>query len=65
MRNYLIKLISSLIIIFLILGIAEWIDIKWLQEGSHNRIFFLFLVSFAVSWTVSYFLKKKNKKSRI
>ncbi|MDH6651380.1 hypothetical protein J2W44_005280 [Priestia aryabhattai] len=30
MRDYVIRLISGLIVILLVFGIAEWLDIKWL-----------------------------------
>jgi len=30
MRDYVIRLISGLIVILLVFGIAGWLDIKWL-----------------------------------
>ncbi|MFU1996696.1 hypothetical protein [Priestia megaterium] len=60
MRDYVIRLISVLIVILLVFGIAEWLDIKWLQKGNSNRILFILPVAFATSWIVSYILKKSR-----
>jgi len=60
MVDYVVRLISGLIVILLIFGIADWFDIQWLQEGNSNRILFILPVAFATSWAVSYIFKKRR-----
>jgi len=60
MRDYVIRLISGLIVILIMFGIADWFHIKWLQEGNSNRILFILPVAFVTSWIVSYILKKRR-----
>ncbi|UKJ83917.1 hypothetical protein H1W83_30640 (plasmid) [Priestia megaterium] len=60
MKDYVIRLIFSLIVILLIFGIADWFDIKWLQEGSTNRILLIFPVTFVTSWIASYIYQKRR-----
>ncbi|RAS90844.1 hypothetical protein A3863_07620 (plasmid) [Priestia endophytica] len=57
LRDYLIRLITGLVTFFLILGIADWFDIKWIQEGSPTRILPIVLI---VSWVIFYFFKKRD-----
>ncbi|WP_140457130.1 hypothetical protein [Priestia megaterium] len=60
MKDYVIRLISGLIVILLMFGVADWFDVKWLQDGNSNRILFILPVAFATSWIVSYFFKKRR-----
>lgn len=61
MKDYVIRLISGLIVILIMFGSADWFDIKWLQERNSNRILFILPVAFATSWIVSYILKKRRR----
>lgn len=60
MKDYVIRLISGLIVILIMFGIADLFDVKWLQDGNSNRILFILPVAFATSWIVSYILKKRR-----
>ncbi|MFE7083788.1 hypothetical protein [Priestia megaterium] len=60
MKDYVIRLISGLIVILIMFGIADLFDVKWLQDGNSNRILFILPVAFATSWIVSHILKKRR-----
>ncbi|XIH25091.1 hypothetical protein C1N73_27580 (plasmid) [Priestia aryabhattai] len=59
MKEFVITVIFSLIIIVLIFTIADWFNIVWLQ-GSTIRILLIFPVTFVTSWIVSYINQKRR-----